>query len=592
MLAAPAFQVHAQQLAHQGEFGIALGMKEHEPAAGLALNLVQPLGRQPFAGGQGRCAVLGACPHLLARPQLLPQAPGPIGLLVLLQRVGVLHHPQEVVGMLGAVRLQIAFQRNGRARQRHVGRRQGAVHVGIARPDRLGRRQQQLEGRCILRVDQQPHQALAQRRGAGVQRQALLEGLHGLFRLRRALVVGAQYLEEGGLALQALDQGRVGQDAFDLAADLGPVLQVLQQVEGLRQMAHVMELLPGVQGHPGRLAPVGALQQAYHLVVVADAGVRRLQQAAVGLQRQCFLALVLGQVAQQAPVLALVLHAGGNARLRILQPAQTQGRLALQQREHGGGHGMGRRALFGIGKHTLPGLQRQLRPACAFGQLGQQDLRLRRAAVLLQIVDGLAGLGLALVGLDQRLLQRGILGTAAQLVAQAGNQGAVVEQARRQAHHRLPGILAPRVLRNDQPVVQGLLLLPHPFGHLGQAFAPGHVLRRLAHGGRGHAPGIFQVAVFEEYLVAQQVGLVVKGQARRRLAHGIGRAQHAPARRGPGHGLQRPGAVVGNRVRTGARSPGHLRLPLLQQRQLQQPLGIALGLGPVAGRARQADELS
>src|SRR5256885_12419876 len=34
-------------------------------------------------------------------------------------------------------------------------------------------------GRCILRVDQQPHQALAQRRGAGVQRQALLEGLHG-----------------------------------------------------------------------------------------------------------------------------------------------------------------------------------------------------------------------------------------------------------------------------------------------------------------------------------------------------------------------------------------------------------------------------
>src|SRR5258705_7112359 len=49
-----------------------------------------------------------------------------------------------------------------------------------------------------------------------------------------------------------------------------------------RSMAHVMELLPGVQGHPGRLAPVGALQQAYHLVVVADAGVRRLQQAAVG----------------------------------------------------------------------------------------------------------------------------------------------------------------------------------------------------------------------------------------------------------------------------------------------------------------------
>src|SRR5256885_6881134 len=35
---------------------------------------------------------------------------------------------------------------------------------------------------------------------------------------------------------------------------------------------------------------------------------------------------VLGQVAQQAPVLALVLHAGGSARLRILQPAQTQGR--------------------------------------------------------------------------------------------------------------------------------------------------------------------------------------------------------------------------------------------------------------------------
>ena len=253
---------------------------------------------------------------------------------------------------------------------------------------------------------------------------------------------------------------------------------------------------------------------------------------------------------------------------------------------------MGRRPLLGIGKHTLPGLQRQLRPACAFGQLGQQDLGLRRAAVLLQIVDGLAGLGLALVGLDQRQLQRGILGTAAQLVAQAGNQGPVVEQARRQAHHRLPGILAPRVLRNDQPTVQGLLLLPHPFGHLGQAFAPGHVLRRLAHGGRGHAPGIFQVAVFEEYLVAQQVGLVVKGQARRRLARGIGRAQHAPARRGPGHGLQRPGAVVGNRVRTGARSPGHLRLPLLQQRQLQQPLGIALSLGPVAGRARQADELS
>src|SRR5256885_13135086 len=42
-------------------------------------------------------------------------------------------------------------------------------------------------------------------------------------------------------ALQALDQGRVGQDAFDLAADLGPVLQVLQQVEGLRQMAHRSE---------------------------------------------------------------------------------------------------------------------------------------------------------------------------------------------------------------------------------------------------------------------------------------------------------------------------------------------------------------
>src|SRR2546429_2574267 len=44
----------------------------------------------------------------------------------------LLHHPQEVVGMLGAVRLQIAFQRNGRARQRseeHTSELQSRLHL-------------------------------------------------------------------------------------------------------------------------------------------------------------------------------------------------------------------------------------------------------------------------------------------------------------------------------------------------------------------------------------------------------------------------------------------------------------------------------
>ena len=92
--------VEAQQLAQGVEAGVtrALGQQQADP--GEAPRFVQALLAQPALAG---CLPLGG-------QQMPAQAPGTVGLLVLVQCVGVIHQPQKVVPVGCDTRVEIALE--------------------------------------------------------------------------------------------------------------------------------------------------------------------------------------------------------------------------------------------------------------------------------------------------------------------------------------------------------------------------------------------------------------------------------------------------------------------------------------------------
>lgn len=130
--------------------------------------------------------------------------------------------------------------------------------------------------------------------------------------------------------------------------------------------------------------------------------------------------------------------------------------------------------------------------------------------VALQEGDGGLGFARPLLRGDEGVQQGAVAGAGLQGVAQGLGQGRIVEQARGQAQYGSPGSIAAGAAGQYQPVLQRLGLVARPFRGLCQAFAPVHGVWPVLHGGAGQQPGVLQLAVFQEHLVAQEVGFLVK----------------------------------------------------------------------------------
>lgn len=95
-IAATPAGVQAQQFAQGVEAGVARALGQQQAGPGEAPRFVQALlGEPALAGCVQRAPALGGLP--LGGQQVPAQAPGAVRLLVLVQRVGVIHQPQEVV---------------------------------------------------------------------------------------------------------------------------------------------------------------------------------------------------------------------------------------------------------------------------------------------------------------------------------------------------------------------------------------------------------------------------------------------------------------------------------------------------------------
>ena len=217
------------------------------------------------------------------------------------------------------------------------------------------------------------------------------------------------------------------------------------------------------------------------------------------------------------------------------QPGQALVGLPLPERQQRGLHGPLGVELARVGQQPLPGGQGQGGLAGAFGQLGQQLQGVGGGGVALQEGDGGLGFARPLLRGDEGVQQGAVAGAGLQGVAQGLGQGRIVEQARGQTQYGLPGSIAAGAAGQYQPVLQRLGLVARPFRGLRQALAPVHGLGPVLHGGAGQQPGVLQLAVFQEYLVAQEVGFLVE---RRQGGRGslVGHGQPP--------GAQPPGAIV------------------------------------------------
>ena len=237
----------------------------------------------------------------------------------------------------------------------------------------------------------------------------------------------------------------------------------------------------------------------------------------------------------------------------------------------------------------MPGTGRNVRQQL---QVGGQ------ARLLLQELDGGQRGAHPFVRQDEFFGQGCVVRVASQFVAQAFDECRIVKQSGSKPQDRLPGPVLLGCPSDHQPVLQCNVAALRPLGHLRQPLAPRQIIRCLLHSRFGHQPGVFEVAVFQKYLVAQGVDLVVKRQAwaclfsasavaRLRCGYllhpcGAGVVQHA--------GVQQVGAVFiahGSRCYWCciARHGEHHRCcggngclaPLLLQGQAKQPLHVLLG---------------
>ena len=471
---------------------------------------------------------------------------------------------------------EVAVQRHLGQRQGLVGGRQRLMQVLVRAPGLFVRGQQPADRGRVVAVDEQPQQCLAHVGGRRIDGQPLFVVLPRLCEPPGVVVVAAHQAQELPRAAHS-GQGMArgvggGVELIQGVREFVPLVAAGVQGQGLDQVARLIVLLPGQQCHLGGLQGLVLLQQADECVVVRDVGMLRVHQFAVGGNGELVARPAPGQVAREAPQLGGRFGRRRGAVLHGLQPLQAQFGLAVLQGQHGGMHGALGGDLCRVGQQLPPGLQGQIGLACAFGQLRQQLQRLGALRVLAQVVDGGLGFAQAFLRIDQGAHQARVAGAAAQLVAQRLHQRGIVELARRQPQHGLPGGVLVRLARQGEPVLQRDAGALRPLRHLCQALAPAHVGGVLAHRGVGDGPGVLELAVFQEHLVAQGVGLVVEGQGGRRPGGGL--VRHL-LREAQGRMHEQVGAIVEHRPRQRGR---RLRAPGDgPQRE------VLLGAGPLGG---------
>ncbi len=454
--------------------------------------------------------------------------------------------------------------------------RQGIVQGRVGTPGQFVAGQRPAQGSGVVAVDEQPEQGLLQIGGVRCQAQGGFETATRFGQAAGVLLVGTGQAQEFRHALQPAQGAarRVGRrvQLAQQRADLAPAIAVGVQGQRLDQVAGLVELLPGPGRDGGGFGRRGEVEQAEQGVVIARFGFVGLDQAAEGVDRLGVALLHFGQLAAQAPVVDIAGIVQAGAGPGFVEPGQRFVAAPLEQQHHGNAQGPASSQLCRVGEQALPGLQGGIGFAGPFGELGEQFEDFRAWLALAQsfeIGDGRAGFAQAFLCCHQFADQADVLRLAGDLVVQGGNQGGIVEQARGQAQHGLPGFVLARRPGDFQPVVEGDLRPGRPFGNAGQALAPGEVVGRLADGGAGHLPGIFEFAVFEKHLVAEGEDPVVEGDAR--AARGALFRDMAEFSLAPGAGdLQ--------------------CLPLLAQRELQQAPDVAVGDFRAAGGTAELGE--
>ena len=101
--------VEAQQFAQRVETDIAGALGQQQAGAGNAPCLIEAFFGQPALAGGMQRARAAFCLPLLGQ-QVAAQAPGTVGLLVLIQRIGIVHQPDEIVLVRGHTWIQITLQ--------------------------------------------------------------------------------------------------------------------------------------------------------------------------------------------------------------------------------------------------------------------------------------------------------------------------------------------------------------------------------------------------------------------------------------------------------------------------------------------------
>ena len=145
--------IQAQQFAQNVDTGIARTLRQHQPGTGDLPRFFQPFLGQPLPAG-GFALLAGPLPFLAQK--LAAQTPGEIALLVLIERVGIVHHPQQIVAVRRGLRFQIALQRHLRQGKRLIAGGQRVVHGRVLRPARFVGGEQLAQTDGVVGVDVQP----------------------------------------------------------------------------------------------------------------------------------------------------------------------------------------------------------------------------------------------------------------------------------------------------------------------------------------------------------------------------------------------------------------------------------------------------